>query len=129
MWLGEKITDRGIGNGISILIMVGILADLPMAFVDEITQQTSKEGLNSIIILVEVLFWLLVIVLATNIYVKKMKILHIDKNHPLMLSQLSAQGFENYEDYTSSKETIESLNSHAHPSRALWQECSLLLQL
>ena len=37
-----------------------------------------------------------------------MKILHIDKNHPLMLSQLSAQGFENYEDYTSSKETIES---------------------
>ena len=43
MWLGEKITDRGIGNGISILIMVGILADLPMAFVDEVTQQTSKE--------------------------------------------------------------------------------------
>lgn len=37
-----------------------------------------------------------------------MKILHIDKNHPLMLSQLSTQGFENYEDYTSSKETIES---------------------
>ena len=37
-----------------------------------------------------------------------MKILHIDKNHPLMLSQLSAQGFENYEDYTSSKEIIES---------------------
>ena len=59
MWLGEKITDRGIGNGISILIMVGILADLPMAFVDEVTQQTSKGGLGSIIILVEVLFWLL----------------------------------------------------------------------
>ena len=37
-----------------------------------------------------------------------MKILHIDKNHPLMLSQLSAQGFENCEDYTSSKEIIES---------------------
>jgi len=37
-----------------------------------------------------------------------MKILHIDKNHPLMLSQLLAQGFENYEDYTSSKEIIES---------------------
>ena len=36
-----------------------------------------------------------------------MKILHIDKNHPLMLSQLAAQGFENYEDYTSSKESIE----------------------
>ena len=36
-----------------------------------------------------------------------MKILHIDRNHPLMLSQLEAQGFENYEDYTSSKESIE----------------------
>ena len=36
-----------------------------------------------------------------------MKILHIDRNHPLMLSQLAAQGFENYEDYTSSKESIE----------------------
>ncbi|ASF44511.1 2-hydroxyacid dehydrogenase [Capnocytophaga endodontalis] len=37
-----------------------------------------------------------------------MKILHIDKNHPLMLSQLSAQGFENEEDYTNTKEAIES---------------------
>ena len=36
-----------------------------------------------------------------------MNILHIDRNHPLMLSQLEAQGFENYEDYTSSKESIE----------------------
>ena len=37
-----------------------------------------------------------------------MKILHIDTNHPLMLSQLSAQGFENEEDYTNTKEAIES---------------------
>ncbi len=36
-----------------------------------------------------------------------MKILHIDKNHPLMLSQLAAQGFENHEDYTSPKTAIE----------------------
>ena len=36
-----------------------------------------------------------------------MKILHIDKNHPLMLAQLSAQGFENHEDYTSTKAEIE----------------------
>ena len=36
-----------------------------------------------------------------------MKILHIDKNHPLMLSQLAAQGFENHEDYTSPKAAIE----------------------
>jgi preprotein translocase subunit SecY len=34
MWMGEKITDRGVGNGISILIMVGILADLPQALLN-----------------------------------------------------------------------------------------------
>ena len=32
MWLGEKITDKGIGNGISLLIMVGIIATLPQSF-------------------------------------------------------------------------------------------------
>ena len=36
MWLGEKITDKGIGNGISLLIMVGIIATLPQAFVQEL---------------------------------------------------------------------------------------------
>ncbi len=37
MWLGEKITDKGIGNGISLLIMVGIIARLPQAFIQEFT--------------------------------------------------------------------------------------------
>ena len=37
MWLGERITDRGIGNGISILIMIGIIAALPTAFINEIS--------------------------------------------------------------------------------------------
>ncbi|RQP13374.1 MAG: preprotein translocase subunit SecY, partial [Chryseobacterium sp.] len=64
MWLGEKITDRGIGNGISILIMVGILADLPTAFIHEFQTQTGKGGLGTMVILVEVLFWLLVVFLA-----------------------------------------------------------------
>ncbi|MXV39302.1 preprotein translocase subunit SecY [Flavobacteriaceae bacterium Ap0902] len=39
MWLGEKITDKGIGNGISLLIMVGIMADLPKSFFAELTSQ------------------------------------------------------------------------------------------
>src|SRR5690625_6927535 len=34
MWMGEKITDRGVGNGISILIMVGILAEFPQALIN-----------------------------------------------------------------------------------------------
>lgn len=81
MWLGEKITDKGIGNGISILIMVGILADLPMAFADEITRQTSGGGLGSIIILVEVLVWLLVILLAIllSVAVRKIPIQYVSR--------------------------------------------------
>jgi len=40
LWIGEKITDKGIGNGISLIIMVGILADLPRSFYQEATTQS-----------------------------------------------------------------------------------------
>ena len=42
MWLGEKITDKGIGNGISLLIMVGIIATLPQAFLQEMLSQVGQ---------------------------------------------------------------------------------------
>lgn len=45
MWLGEKITDRGIGNGISLLIMIGIIAALPSALIFELTSQLENNGL------------------------------------------------------------------------------------
>jgi len=48
MWLGERITDRGIGNGISLLIMIGIIAILPTNLMNEITTTN-----NAIIIIVE----------------------------------------------------------------------------
>jgi len=44
MWLGEKITDKGIGNGISLLIMVGILARLPFALAAEFSSRMSAGG-------------------------------------------------------------------------------------
>lgn len=56
MWLGERITDRGIGNGISILIMVGIIAALPTNLINEF--QTKS---NLIILIVEIAALLLVI--------------------------------------------------------------------
>ncbi len=56
MWLGERITDRGIGNGISILIMIGIIAVLPTNFLNEV--QTTN---NAIIIIVELVGLALVI--------------------------------------------------------------------
>ena len=39
LWLGERITDKGVGNGISIIIMVGIIARLPQAFFQEVTSR------------------------------------------------------------------------------------------
>ncbi len=61
MWLGEKITDKGIGNGISLLIMVGILARLPQAFLQEFTSTITNNGGGPMILVLEVIGWLLVI--------------------------------------------------------------------
>jgi preprotein translocase subunit SecY len=61
MWLGEKITDKGIGNGISILIMVGIIATLPQSFAQEFLSKVSGDSTNLIMILIELVIWLLII--------------------------------------------------------------------
>ena len=63
MWLGEKITDRGIGNGISLLITVGIIASLPLSFTQEIVSQLSGSG-GWIMIAIEVLIWFIVVALC-----------------------------------------------------------------
>ncbi|MEI6946081.1 preprotein translocase subunit SecY [Paraflavisolibacter sp. H34] len=44
MWLGEKITDKGLGNGTSLIIMVGILARLPQSFMQELTDKSVRTG-------------------------------------------------------------------------------------
>ena len=63
MWLGEKITDRGVGNGISILIMVGIIAVLPQSFVFEVGR------VKPLIILVELVI-MMVVILASVLLVQ-----------------------------------------------------------
>lgn len=60
MWLGERITDKGLGNGISLIIMVGIIDRLPEALGFELDQRFTKGGLPLFII--EIIFWLVVIV-------------------------------------------------------------------
>ncbi|NOT37669.1 MAG: preprotein translocase subunit SecY [Saprospiraceae bacterium] len=60
MWLGERITDRGIGNGTSMIIMIGIIADLPSSFIFEFQSQLSKNGL--IIFIAELVFLFLSII-------------------------------------------------------------------
>ena len=62
MWLGERITDKGIGNGISILIMVGIVARLPFAFVSELGSRIEGEGGGLVMLLFEIVMLLLVII-------------------------------------------------------------------
>src|SRR6476661_2950128 len=62
MWLGEKITDKGIGNGISLLIMVGILARLPQAFLQEFTTRVTNNNGGPMLLVIEIIVWLLVII-------------------------------------------------------------------
>ncbi len=67
MWLGERITDRGVGNGISLLITVGIIASLPLAIVAEFELQLAGSGM---IIFVLELALMYVIVMATVLIVQ-----------------------------------------------------------
>ena len=62
MWLGEKITDKGIGNGISLLIMVGILARLPQALFQEFTSKVTNNNGGPMLLVIEIIVWLLVII-------------------------------------------------------------------
>lgn len=59
MWMGERITDRGLGNGISLLIMVGIIARLPAALLSEFAFKGQRAGF--ILFLVELVVWFLVV--------------------------------------------------------------------
>ncbi|HER40905.1 MAG TPA: preprotein translocase subunit SecY [Salinimicrobium catena] len=61
MWLGEKITDKGIGNGISLLIMVGIIATLPQAFIQEFVSRVFESNGGLIMILIELVIWFTII--------------------------------------------------------------------
>jgi preprotein translocase subunit SecY len=62
MWLGEKITDKGLGNGTSMIIMIGILARLPQAFTQEWEKRISERGAGGLLImLVEVVLLIAII--------------------------------------------------------------------
>ena len=73
MWLGEKITDKGIGNGISLLIMVGIIARLPQSFMQN---AASRLETNSVmLILFELVIWFVVILASVMLVMAVRKIL------------------------------------------------------
>lgn len=61
MWLGERIQDKGLGNGTSIIIMVGILARLPQALIQEFDAKSAKGGGGLLIFLIEIAILILII--------------------------------------------------------------------
>ena len=68
MWLGERITDRGIGNGISIIIMIGIIARLPHALLAEVMTKFTGNGVGGpLILIVELVILLLIFAAAIAI--------------------------------------------------------------
>lgn len=64
MWLGERITDRGIGNGISLIIMIGIIASLPQGMIAEFADKMQPAGGGLVIFLLEMIVLLLVIIVS-----------------------------------------------------------------
>jgi preprotein translocase subunit SecY len=73
MWLGERITDKGIGNGISMLIMIGIVSRFPGAIIQEITSK-GLGGMLTFIIEVLALFFIVVGVIALTQATRKIPV-------------------------------------------------------
>lgn len=74
MWLGEKITDKGVGNGISILIMVGIIATLPQSFIQEFASRVFESNGGPLMILIELIIWFIIIIAAVMLVMAVRKI-------------------------------------------------------
>lgn len=75
MWLGEKITDKGIGNGISLLIMVGIIATLPASFLQNAASRLDGGGNGGLMmILIELVVWFLIILASVMLVMAVRKV-------------------------------------------------------
>jgi len=64
LWLGEKITDKGIGNGISLIIMIGIISRLPFSFVAEFASRMEQQGGGLVMLLIELAVLMVIFMLV-----------------------------------------------------------------
>ncbi|RLD61594.1 MAG: preprotein translocase subunit SecY [Bacteroidetes bacterium] len=64
MWLGEKITDKGIGNGISLIIMIGIIAQLPFALFGEFISRMEEQGGGLVYFVLEIAILVFIVLLT-----------------------------------------------------------------
>ena len=75
MWLGERITEKGVGNGISLLIMVGIIARMPASFVQNYASRIEGGGNGGLMmILIELVIWMLIILASIMLVMAVRKI-------------------------------------------------------
>ena len=70
LWIGERITDKGIGNGVSLIIMLGIIARLPKAFIQEVTSRLTNAAGGGLIMGIIELMLLFVVILAAILLVQ-----------------------------------------------------------
>lgn len=76
MWLGERITDKGVGNGISLLITAGIIAALPGAFMSELDIKLNQAGGGPILFIIEMALFVVIVMASVALVqaVRKIKI-------------------------------------------------------
>ena len=70
LWLGERITDKGVGNGISLIIMLGIIARLPQAFVQELTSRFTAISAGGLVMFIVEIVILYAVVCASILLVQ-----------------------------------------------------------
>ena len=79
MWLGEKITDKGIGNGVSLLITVGIIATLPQAFIGEFTNRVNSGGLFLFAVELFILFGIVMLTVLIVQGIRKIPVQYVKR--------------------------------------------------
>ncbi len=70
LWIGERITDKGIGNGVSLIIMLGIIARLPQAFGQEVVSRLNNLGGGGLVMFIIELMLLFAVILAAIMLVQ-----------------------------------------------------------
>jgi len=109
MWLGERIQDKGIGNGTSIIIMVGILGRLPQNIIQEFSAKSQKAGGGLLIFLIEIAI-LVAVILALIILVQGVRKIPVNYAQAIMFLP-TLVSFTNLD---SAKGIIKIFNDHSN---------------
>ena len=73
LWLGERITDKGVGNGVSLIIAIGIIARLPQAFIQEVTSRFTAISGGGLVMFIAEIFILFAVVCAALMLVQAVR--------------------------------------------------------